>query len=77
MFTSIAQVECLLTECLSQEFKRGYFSNWRGGKGRKRKNMEDDLAQEITNKIAKNIVQQMGPNKTIFYQKSLKGISWH
>ena len=62
MFVSIAQVESLLTPRLSEEFKWGYFSNWRGGEGN---NIEDDLAQEITNKVSKNIVQRMGPNKTI------------
>ena len=62
MFVSIAQVESLLTPRPSEEFKWGYFSNWRGGEGN---NIEDDLAQEITNKVSKNIVQRMGPNKTI------------
>ncbi|XP_066930300.1 uncharacterized protein [Clytia hemisphaerica] len=32
MFTSIAQIECTLTPRLSQEFKWGFFLNWRGGK---------------------------------------------
>ena len=27
--------------------------------------MEDDLAQEISNKLGKNIVQRMGVNKTV------------
>ena len=44
MFTSIAQIECTLTSRLSEEFKWGYFMNWRGGVGN---NMEDDLAQEV------------------------------
>jgi hypothetical protein len=62
MFVSIAQMECLLTPCLSAEFKWGFFTNWRGGHGN---NIEDDLVQEITNQISKNMVQRMGPNKTI------------
>lgn len=62
MFVSIAQVECLLTPILSEEFKWGFFVNWRGGTG---KNIEDDLAQEISNRCSKSIVQRMGPNKTI------------
>ena len=62
MFISIAQVESLLTDRLAEEFKWGYFHNWRGGVGH---NMEDDLAHEITNRISKNIVKRMGPNKTI------------
>ena len=43
MFVSIAQIECLLTPCLAEQFKWGFFVNWRGGAGR---NIEDDLAQE-------------------------------
>jgi len=34
MFVSIAQIECLLTPRLSEEFKWAFFSNWRGGAGR-------------------------------------------
>ena len=62
MFMSIAQIECLLTPRLAEEFKWGFFVNWKGGKG---KNIEDDMAQEISNRIRKNIVQRMGPNKTL------------
>ena len=62
MFISIAQIECLLTPRLAEEFKWGFFVNWRGGKG---KNIEDDMAQEISNRLSKNIVQRMGPNKTL------------
>lgn len=62
MFVSIAQIECLLTPRLSEQFKWGFFVNWRGGAGR---NMEDDLTQETSNKISKGIVQRMGANKTI------------
>lgn len=62
MFVSIAQIECMLTPRLAEEFKWGFFVNWRGGVGN---NVEDDLAQEISNKIGKNIVQRMGPNKSI------------
>ncbi len=61
MFVSIAQVECLLTPRLAQEFKWVFFVSWRGGVGN---NIEDDLAQEISNKLSKNIVQRMGPNKS-------------
>ena len=62
MFVSIAQIECLLTPRLAEEFKWGFFVSWRGGKG---KNIEDDMAQEISNRLSKNIVQRMGPNKTL------------
>ena len=33
-----------------------------GGKG---DNIEDDLAQEISNRLSKSIVQRMGSNKTL------------
>ena len=62
MFTSIAQMECMLTPRLAEEVKWGFFVNWRGGPGN---NMEDDLAQEISNRLSKSIVQRMGPNKTL------------
>ena len=62
MFVSVAQIECLLTPRLSEEFKWGFFVNWRGGIGH---NIEDDLAQEVSNRLSKKIVQRMGPNKTI------------
>ena len=62
MFVSIAQIECMLTPHLSEEFKWGFFVNWRGGKGHK---IEDDLAQEIQNGLSKSIAQRMGPNKTM------------
>ena len=62
MFVSIVQIECLLTPHLAEQFKWGFFVNWRGGAGR---NIEDDLAQEISNCCSKSIVQRQGPNKTL------------
>lgn len=62
MFISIAQIECLSTPRLAEELKWGFFVNWRGGNG---KNIEEDMAQEISNRLSKNIVQRMGPNKTM------------
>ena len=62
MFTNIAQMECIITPRLAEEFKWGFFVNWRGGPGN---NMEDDLVQEISNSLSKSIVQRMGPNKTL------------
>ena len=62
MFIAIAQVESLLTPRLAEEFKWSYFVSWRGGSGN---NIEDDCAQEISNKIGKSIVQGMGPNKSL------------
>ena len=68
MFVSIAQMECLLTPRLSAEFKWGFFTNWIGSYGH---NIEDDLVQEITNRLSKNMVQRMGPNKTISSRNKL------
>lgn len=62
MFVAIAQIESLLTPRLAEEFKWGYFVNWHGGTGN---NIEDDCAQEISNKLGKSIVQEMGRNKTL------------
>ena len=55
-------MEALLTPRMSEEFKWVFFSKWKGGEG---KNVEDDLIQEIFNKISKGAVQRMGANKTI------------
>ena len=73
MFSSIALIECLLPERLSEEFKWCNFVNWRGGLGN---NIEDDLAQEMANRISKEIVQRMGPNKTVLsISKICKAVS--
>ena len=61
MFTSIAQVEALLSEELAQRVSWGRFVNWTGGEGN---NIEGDKAQEICNCTSKSVVQGMGPNKT-------------
>lgn len=63
MFTSIAQIDCMLTPRLSEEFKWGFFVNWRGGEGH---NIEDDLTKEIQNRLNKSIGVEWGVN-----QKSL------
>ena len=60
MFVAVSQVEATATERMAQELKWGYFTNWRGGPGR---NIEEDMTQEIFNKISKSIVQRMGANK--------------
>lgn len=62
MFVSIAQMECLLTPRLAEEFKWGFFVNWKGGAGN---NIESDTAQEIMNKKCKDVVNRMGANKTV------------
>ena len=60
----------------STRIQVGFFVNWRGGAGN---NIEDDLAQEISNKLSKNIVQRMGPNKSISsiskISKAMSGIT--
>ena len=61
LFVSIAQIECLLTPRLTEEFKWDFFVNWRGSAGN---NIEDEVAQEIFNRLSKSVVQRMGPNKT-------------
>lgn len=61
MFTSIAQVEALASEELSQRLSWGSFVNWNGGVGN---NIERDKAQEICNCTTKSVVQGMGANKT-------------
>ena len=45
-----------------RRYKWGFFVNWVGGKGH---NIEEDLAQEIHNKLSKAILKRMGANKTI------------
>lgn len=62
MFQSIAQMEVVLPKKQADEFKWGFFTNWSGGKGM---NIEDDLMQEICNRLSKEIVQRMGANKTL------------
>lgn len=62
MFVSIALIECLSSERISNELKWGFFNNWTGGNG---KNIEDDLTQEIFNCISKNAVKRLGANKTL------------
>ena len=57
-----AQIECTLTRHLSEEFKWGFFVNWRGDASN---NIKDDLAQEIGNRLSKSIVQRMGRYKTL------------
>ena len=47
---------------MSEELKWDYFSNWSSVAA---KNMEEDMAQEIYNRISKQIVKRMCANKSI------------
>ncbi len=61
MFTSIAQIEALASEEIAHRLTWGRFVNWHGGQG---KNIACDMAQEICNRVSKDVVRGMGPNKT-------------
>ncbi len=61
MFTSIAQMEALLSEEMAHRVTWGQYVNWNGGQG---KNIACDMAQEICNRVSKDVVRGMGPNKT-------------
>lgn len=69
MFTSIAQIEALASEEMAHRLTWGRFVNWHGGKGR---NIACDMAQEICNRVSKDVVKGMGPNKT---QKAMERAS--
>ena len=60
MFTSLAQIEALTSEEMAHRLTWGRFVNWRGGQGR---NIACDMAQEICNRVSKDVVRGMGPNK--------------
>eukprot|EP00794_Sanderia_malayensis_P016282 gene16282-17920_t len=62
MLISIIQKEVLLSEKMAEKVKWGKFVNWKGGKGN---NIENDLAQEISIKMAKDLIKGMGANKTL------------
>ena len=40
----------------------GRFIDWHGGLG---KNIACDMAQEIRNRVSKEVVREVGPNKTL------------
>ena len=61
MFTSIAQIEALTSEEMAHRLTWGRFVNWHGGKAA---NISCDMAQEICNRVSKDVVKAMGPNKT-------------
>ena len=52
----------LLKSITNMLLKCSFFISWVGGEGH---NIEEDLAQEIHNKLSKAIVKRMGANKTI------------
>ena len=61
MFTSIAQVEAMLSDEMAHRVTWGQFVNWNGGQGM---NIACDMAQGICNKVSKDVVKGMGANKT-------------
>ena len=61
MFTSIAQIEAIVSEEMAERLTLGRFVNWHGGEG---KNIANDAAQEICNDSSKDVVKGMGTNKT-------------
>ena len=59
---SIAQIEALASEEMAHRLTWGKFVNWHGSKAR---NIACDMAQEICNRVSKDIVKGMEwPNKT-------------
>ena len=62
MFTAVSQVEIKVIERMSEELKWDYFTSWSSAAA---KNIEEDMAQEIYNRISKQIVQRMGANKSM------------
>ena len=60
MFTSIAQIEAIVSEEMAERLTWGRFVNWHGGEG---KNIANG-AQEICNDSSKDNVKGMGANKT-------------
>ena len=61
MFINIIQNEVLLSKQEAQQCIWSATANWPGGKGR---NIKIDLLQENRNKDLKNLIKEMGPNKT-------------
>ena len=61
MVTTIAQKEIIASPRMAEVIRNETFVNWTGGKSR---NIDDDTAIEICNCITKNMVREMGANKT-------------
>ena len=61
MFMAIAQIEALASEEMGHGLTWGRFITWHGGLG---KDIECDMAQEMYNRVSKEVVREMGPNKT-------------
>jgi len=61
MFTSIAQIEAIVSEQMAERLTWERFVNWHGGLG---KNIAKDTAQEVCVKVSKDVVKGMGANKT-------------
>ena len=62
MFMAIAQIEALASEEMAHRLTWGRFIDWHGGLG---KNITCDMVQEIRNRVSKEVLREMGPNKTL------------
>ena len=61
MFMAIAQIEALASEEMAHRLTWGRFINWHGGLG---KDIACGMAQKIRNRVSKDVVREMEPNKT-------------
>ena len=61
MFMAIAQIEALASKEMAHTRTWERFINWHGGLS---KNITCDMAQEICNRVSKEVVRETGPNKT-------------
>ena len=60
MFMAIAQIEALASEEMAHRLTWGRFINWHGGLG---KDIACDMAQEIRNRVSKEVVRDRGQIK--------------
>ena len=64
MFTAVSQVEIKVIERMSEALKWDYFTSWSSVAA---KNIEEDMAQEIYNRISKQIVKRMCASKSMTF----------
>ena len=61
MFTWIPQAKALVSKEMAHRLTWGRFVNWNGSVA---KNIAFDMAQEVCNRVSKDNVKSLGPNKT-------------